>query len=308
MDVTKFGVAAAMMLAAGCAAPTLAPAPAPHGETVATPVPPLTIVLSDLQAPFVSVAAELAKLWPGPVDMYRLTAEPAVDRATHARVQAGKDKLVAAIGLPAAQWARSLRGKQVVFSQVFHYREAALITPWMKGVSAVPALHDQFAAWKRLDPELDRVGVITGKGLDDVLAQARTAARAQGIRLSHFYATSDVDTLRSYQRYPHMHAWWILPDNRVLSRDVIREMLAGAKSDKQLFMVNVAAAPGTLLNAYVDYRDVAELMSARLRAAARSRHGVPGPDVVPLRKARVAVNSALAEEFGLIEPAKSHAP
>lgn len=306
MDVTHIIVGALVVVAAGCAAPKLAPRTPGAGDAAA--VPPLTIVLSDMQAPFVSVAAELAKQWPGPVDMYRLTADPALDRATRTRVQASHDKLVAAIGLPAARWARSLKGKQVVFSQVFHYREAALITPWMKGVSAVPALHDQFAAWKRLDPELDRVGVITGRGLDDVLAQARAAASAQGIRLSHFYATSDVDTLRNYQRYPQMQAWWILPDNRVLSREVIREILAGAKSDKQLFMVNVAAAPGTLLNAYVDYRDVAELMILRLRAAARTRSGVPGPDVVPLRKARVAVNSALAEEFGLREPATSHAP
>ena len=138
MDVTHIIVGALVVVAAGCAAPKLAPRTPGAGDAAA--VPPLTIVLSDMQAPFVSVAAELAKQWPGPVDMYRLTADPALDRATRARVQASDDKLVAAIGLPAARWARSLKGKQVVFSQVFHYREAALITPWMKGVSAVPAL------------------------------------------------------------------------------------------------------------------------------------------------------------------------
>lgn len=279
----------------GCATSSqLRPSPPPVEP------PGLVVAVSDLHPAFVNVAAEIAKRWDGPLAIVRITGDRAVDQLSRTRVQASAHEFVAAVGLAAARWAQPLDGKRVIFSQVFNYRDAQLVSPRMKGVSAIPNLDEQFSAWKRLDPSLLRVGVVTGRGLDDVVADARRAARTHGIALDHFSAASDVEMLRHVQRHPQLQAWWILPDNRVLSRASVRALWDDARTDKQLFMVNAAGTSGALLTAYADPGDIATLVIARIRAAAASGNGtVPGPEVVPLRRARVIVNAAVAADFGL---------
>jgi hypothetical protein len=83
---------------------------------------------------------------------------------------------------------------------------------------------------------LTRIGVITGKDLQELMEKAQAAARENKIRLDHVEARSDKETLYAYKQFSSkMQGLWLVPDNRVLSRDVIRDIMAhSVKEGKQV--------------------------------------------------------------------------
>lgn len=211
---------------------------------------------------------------------------------------------VIAVGLPAAQLARRLRDKRVVFCQVFNYEEAGLLSPTTKGISAMPPLAEPFRLWKAIDPRLVRVGVITGPQLAPLLREARAAARAAGLELEHVEVRSDKETLYAFRRLlPRIQGLWMVPDNRVLSAAVIRDVLSLAVREGRpvLGFRHELLALGALLSAESDPADVA----AQALARARARPGgsaVPGPALVALTRADVRINRVVLQSLGLVLP------
>ncbi len=284
----------ALVLVMGCAGPSKLHETASPPNTTAAQGAGLIVIASDASAPFGRVMAGIVKQWPGPVEVYRLTGQAQADAALQAQLQSSPRTLVAAVGLPAAQLAHRLTRKKIVFCQVFNYMDANLPRPWMKGVSMVPAVEEQFRAWKKMNPRLDRVGVITGSGLDAVINEARLAAARQGIQLLHFLADSDLTTLRTFERNGEIRAWWVLPDNRVLSRTVLREMLSPQRA-RQVLLVNGDRAWGGQLTANAEPDDIATLVVQRLIAAANTRgDAIPGPNILSLRQAKISAPRAAA--------------
>jgi ABC-type uncharacterized transport system substrate-binding protein len=276
--------------------------------TVPVPVPALAVLLSDSSPAFAGVQREIEKKYPQRVETYALGGEntyPAMQK----RIQSSDQPVVVAIGMPAARMARELTGKKVIFCQVFNYEDAELVTPWMKGVAATAPVREQFRVWKALYPKLTSVGVITGKNLQGLMEEAQAAAKenqakVNQIRLDHVEVRSDKETLYAYKQLsPKMQGLWLVPDNRVLSRDVIRDIMAhSVKEGKQVAVFGrELLGLGGLISAETSYADIAEQVLARVRQA-QEVSGVPGAPVIPLTRTVIKINTVMAKRLNLKIP------
>lgn len=285
--------------ASGCAQlnrSVLVPKPQPAKE--------IAILLSEETPAFADVAREIAGRYKGAAEIYRLDADDATATRIQRAIQTSHQSAVVAVGLPAAMLAKSLTGKHVIFCQVFSYEDAGLASVSMKGVAATPPVSELFRYWKSLDPKLGKVGVITGRNLRLLKEEARAAAREHRIDLVHTEVRTDKEMLYAYKRMaPHIQGLWLVPDNRVLSRDVIRDLMAySVKEGKQVAVFSSELLGlGGLLSAESDPADVAGRVLARLRQA-RPGGDIPGPAVVPLTKADIQVNAVVAARLGLTLP------
>ena len=278
----------------GCLPPPQATAPAPG----------LTVLLSGSSPAFAGVQREIEKKFPRRVDTYTLGSE-SLYSAVQTKIQASDPPVVVAIGLPAARLAQGLSGKKVIFCQVFNYEDAELVTPWMKGVSATAPIREQFRAWKALYAKLTRVGVITGTNLQGLMKEARAAAKENKIRLDHVEVMSDKETLYAYKQLsPKMQGLWLVPDNRVLSQDVIRDIMAhSVKEGKQVAVFGrELLGLGGLISAETSYADIAEQVLARVRRA-QEVSGVPGTPVIPLTRTVIKINTVMAKRLNMTLPA-----
>ncbi|MFQ6024204.1 MAG: hypothetical protein ACE5NW_15920 [Acidiferrobacterales bacterium] len=279
-------------------------AEAPLKPTGAQALPPVAVLVSNDVPAYTRVSDELAASLKGRAKIYRLNGDPATSGEVVGQIQRSDRGQVVAIGLLAAKAARKLSGKQVIFCQVFNYQDYDLITPWMKGVSMVPQLSGLFSVWKALDPGLQRVAVITGKDHEHIVNQARHAAQPYGIGLIHRVVSSDKETLYVFNRLAaEIQGLWLLPDNRVLSRRVIHTMMSySVKQGKQVSVFHPQLFKvGGLISVKSRDTDVAAQVLARLQRA-QGKQNVPGPDVAPLTKTQVQINSVMAKRLGLAIP------
>lgn len=292
------------VLLSGCFATAPAPAPAPSG---------LVVLLSDGSPAFAGVQRELRKKYSQPMETYTLGNETAYS-TVQKKIQSAPESMVVAIGLPAARVARGLTGKKVIFCQVFNYEDEELVTPWMKGVAATAPVREQFRVWKSLYPKLSRVGVITGKNLHGLMQEAQMAAGEYRIRLEHVEARSDKETIYAYKQLaPKIDGLWLVPDNRVLSGEVIRDILAhSVKEGKQVSVFGQELLSlGGLISTETSYADIAEQVLARARQA-QEASGVPGDAVIPLTRAVIRINTVMAKRLNIAIPGSlrglTHAP
>lgn len=266
--------------------------------------PELLILQSGTAPAYTRVTAELQRLWPGQT---RVETIAAANTAVNTRVRQSRAQLIAAIGLPAALVARALPDKQVVFCQVFNYREHKLIGATMKGVDALPPAQQHFDAWHALSPQLKRVAMVTGPGLDSLLASARRAAASNQMSVSHWAVNSDLEALYAFKRLgPDIQGLWLVPDNRILSAKLLRDVLALA--DRQGIQVLVSNPQllrlGAWLSAESDPADIAQQVVSRLRAAAAHGALVPGPAMVPLTKVKVQIATRTATAGSTVHAAR----
>jgi ABC-type uncharacterized transport system substrate-binding protein len=272
-----------------------------------TPVealPTVAILVSKNIPAYSRVADELAKRLQQRHEIYRLNGDSAKNKQVIDRIQQSEQAQVVAIGLLAAQAAQTLFGKQVIFCQVFNYRDHHLATPWMKGVSILPRLSKQFHIWKTLDPGLHSVAVITGPDLEQLVGEARVAADTYGIKLVHKVVSSDKELLYAYKRLmSQLQGLWLLPDNRVLSGQTIRALMAySVREGKEVLVFTPALLKtGGLLSIEGSESAVAEQVLTRLQQA-YGRDSVPGPDVVPLTEVQLRINAPMAKHLGLTIP------
>ena len=274
--------------------------------TQKTPVPVsgIAIILSDNSPAFVGVQREIAKKFPQRVETYTLGDESKYS-TVRKKIQSSDLPVIVAIGLPAARLAQGLSGKKVVFCQVFNYEDTELVTPWMKGVSATAPVREQFRVWKALYPKLTSVGVITGKNLQGLMKETQAAAKENQIRLDRVEVRSDKETLYAYKQLsPKMQGLWLVPDNRVLSRDVIRDIMAhSVKEGKQVAVFGrELLGLGGLISAETSYADIAEQVLARVRHA-QEVSGVPGAPVIPLTRTVIKINTVMAKRLNMTLPA-----
>jgi ABC-type uncharacterized transport system substrate-binding protein len=273
--------------------------------TQKTPVPVsgIAIILSDNSPAFVGVQREIGKKFPHQMETYTLGDE-STNSVAQKKIQSSGQPMIVAIGLPAARMARELTGKKVIFCQVFNYEDAELVTSWMKGVSATAPVGEQFRVWKSLYPKLTSVGVITGKNLQGLMKEMQAAAKVNQIRLDRVEVRSDKETLYAYKQLsPKMQGLWLVPDNRVLSNDVIRDIMAhSVKEGKQVAVFGrELLGLGGLISAETSYADIAEQVLARVRQA-QEVSGVPGAPVIPLTRTVIKINTVMAKRLNLKIP------
>jgi ABC-type uncharacterized transport system substrate-binding protein len=271
-------------------------------QPVPAPVPGIAILMSDRSPAFTGVQREIEKRYSQRIENYYLGENEGANSAVQKRIQSSDITQVVAIGLPAARMAHGLAGKRAVFCQVFNHEDTDLATSWMKGVAATPPANEQFRAWKLLSPRLKKVGVITGRNLRGLMDDARLAARENGLELVHVEVRSDKETLYAYKQLaPKIQGLWLVPDNRVLSREIIRDVMAhSVKEGKQVAAFShQLLSLGGLLSAESSYADIAEQVLLAVGSGQKDT-GVP---VSPLTNATIRINSIMASRLNLKLPA-----
>ncbi len=211
--------------------PVARPAPKPQPEPEPEPtVEPLrvAVLLTRRVAEYDNVATALrAEL--GSADIYDLADKSLSPADVQARLQQTNIQVVVAIGYRAAEFASKLEGMPVVYSQVFNTGNLQIDSSRVKGVAMLPPLDQQLEAWKALNPSLSSVGAIIGPGHEALLEEANQAGSLHGVRVESRLAHSDRETLYLFTRLvPQIDGYWLFPDNRILSPDVLRQMLSYA--------------------------------------------------------------------------------
>jgi len=264
------------------------------------------ILLSSEIPAYRDVADELLKMiGPQRTRIYLLNDNPGDTAAKLDEIQRSGYRHVVAIGLPAALAARSLESKSIVFCQVLSYQEPRLIGPHIRGVRMTPSLSAQLSAWKTISHPTDRVGMITGRGLQDLVAATNQVARDLDIEFVHKTVDSDKEFLYVFKRLaPEIDGLWLIPDSRILSHRVIREVMSySVKHRIQVLAFHSQLLPlGALLSATCLPVDVAAQVVTTIKSDGlrTSTTGVSSPAEMHLH-----VNLPLAEEFGLCVPPSS---
>ena len=190
-----------------------------------TEQPQVAVVLTSRQPAFENVATELDAHLDN-YTIFDLSDKSMPPVAVFRKIEDSNANAVVAIGLRAAISAISMATVPVVFAQVFNYAEHGLVTDNSRGVSALPPLDLQIAAWKKIDPSLISIGAIVGEGHEDLIEEARLAAQRYGVELHIRTVSSDRETLYVFNRLVgNIDGFWLFPDNRVLSSPVLKEML-----------------------------------------------------------------------------------
>lgn len=281
---------------AGCATP-----PEVKTETLSKDI---AIILSDNSPAFTGVSREIQKRYKNPVEIFDMGQREDVSPQMLHKIQTSTSPVVVAIGLPAARLARRLSGKKVIFCQVFNYEEQELISPSMKGVSAVVPVREQFRTWKMLSPGLKKIGVITGKNLRGLLDEAHAAASENHLELIHVEVRSDKEMLYAFKQLsPKVQGLWLVPDNRVLSRNAIRDMIGHSVKEGMQVLVfsRELLGLGGLMSHESSYADVAEQVLAKVSLAQQSG-GNLGVNLSPLTKSSIRINAVMANRLGLKIP------
>lgn len=267
----------------------------------------IILLLSDDRGPVMGVAKAIGAAYGERIDSYNLGGNRSRENEIVQAVLSSSRRQVVAVGLLAAQVARErLTSKHVVFCQVLNFEEFDLVTPWMKGVSGIPSLPKQFAAWKQLDPNLRRVGVITGRQTRYMVEEAEAAARRSGIDIIHVAAPSDRAVLFAAQSLldRKVQGLWLAPDSSILNQRAILDVMAfSVKNNLQVLAFSPALLKeGALLGATPDFGEIAAQVLDRLKKTSES--GIAGEPIISLNTARIVVSGSAAARFGLAIPAR----
>jgi ABC-type uncharacterized transport system substrate-binding protein len=279
------------------------PVPVPEPQAEKSPVNrppavqpfllPVAILLSDDVPAYERIADELVTQLPDRPDVVSLHGNPAASAQAISRLNDSGRNYIVAIGPLAAQTASRLTERQIVFCQVFNYQEYALTAAHMRGVSILPPADLQFSTWKYLVPGLRQVGVISGPGHEALIAKARSAAKHHGIELVHRVVHSDKEMLYTFKRLtPEIQGLWLLPDDRILSRRVLRDVMAYSNKHRKQVMVfhPELLRLGGLLSVSGIEADTADQVIAALHAASDGTAS-PVSGLLPLTKIRIEINA-----------------
>lgn len=315
-----WGCAALLLSVAGCAVQPVTErvpeqAPVPEPVTVPTPTrPPVSIPKppEPVSLPRVAIVVSMD------IPAYNAVAER-LERKLNGRVsrhlfdantrtvleQSAPDQIVA-IGLEAALLAKLVQqgGRPVVFCQVFNHVEYDLTAGNVRGVSLFPSFQATFATWRALSPALREVAVFTGPGFDEVMAPAVAAAAEQGITLVHFSVNSDKELLYQYKRTDaRLGGLWLLPDNRVLNRMAIQEIMSfSLRNGKQVAVFNEQLLRiGGLFSVSANPDEVAAKVMQRLAEMTPGSTG-DGPGLLLLEEAVIRINPVIAQRLNVTIP------
>lgn len=295
----------AILALQGCVQPPPKPVPPPAPVVKAPRHTTKVVVLVSERVPaYTQVAKALTRLLgkrgtiryldKGPMDNIR-ELEP---------YRKEKDIQFVSIGLGASVAAKTLSGHQVVFCQVFNYQDYGLLSSRHKGVSMVPSISRTFAAWHAIAPRTTDVGVIVGPGFDDLLRIASEAAKSHGIKLHTAVVNTDKEYQFAYkQMADEVQGYWLLPDNRVLSSNVLRDVMTfSVRNSKQMMVFsNEMLTFGGLFSAATDYRNIAMQVLERLERG-EGKDELPGPDISYPDRVVLRINPVMAQRLNLKIP------
>ena len=267
-----------------------------HGKVV--------IILSNSLPDFSNIANLLANKLGKRATIYNLQGDIRRSMNILDAIRKIDRKQVVAIGLLASQVARTLDDTQVIFCQVFNYEGLGFVSPLMKGVSINPEHALIFSTWKKIDPNIQHVAVMTGRNKGVLIEAAANEATKHGISLTHKVVKTDLDLVHAVKNLPDdIQGIWLLPDNRVLSVRAIKDIFNfSVKYAKQVVVSQPELLKlGGLFSLQGSADEIAKQTLARLKQATGKKE-IPGEDVVLLKKAKISINSRMAQIMGLDIP------
>ncbi len=208
-----------ILLLSGCAsAPTSDQQTSDSHGTAANKPATIAVVLSGEPAHYHELKQKLATYARWPKHIFEINS--ANLSQTTAALSAIEPSTVIAVGRQALELVEDLPDAAIIYAQVFAPPDS------LRGVNALPAFAEQFALWKQMSPELQRIGVIAGPNLEPLIAELRNAAQDSGLELSFAQANSDKSALLAFRAMlPEIDGFVMLPDHRILSPDIIRNPL-----------------------------------------------------------------------------------
>jgi ABC-type uncharacterized transport system substrate-binding protein len=287
--------------------------PAPPAVTLPVPIEPqlqrnrIAILLSDDVASYAAIAKQIAqRISENDYKTLNLDGNAKMSASIRSEIKQFEPDRIVAIGLSAAKAGRKYTDTPMVFCQVFNYQDHNLISRKSKGVKFLPPFSLQLEIWKELSPELRTVGLIIGPKQEELVAEIERAAKQHQVELLIRTVQSDKEALYAFKRLtPQIQGFWLLPDNRVLSPTVLREIISyGSKHGNQTVVFN----PQLLsLGAEISFTsidaDVAEAVLKVLGNAA-DNDALFGPPMTPLTTLRAEINPDLSAELGSRAAAK----
>lgn len=291
-------------------APPTAPPTAPRAAIVQPrPLPFVAIVMSSRQPAYQDVASELGERLKNYTvfDISDRTQPPVL---AFRMINDSSATAVVAIGLQAAEAAIARARMPVVFSQVFNFRDHELVTDNSRGISTLPPLDLQIAAWKKIDPTMSSIGAIIGEGHDELIAEARLATEKHGVQLHIRSAKSDRETMYLFNRIAgEIDGFWLFPDNRILSAQVLRQILKS--SERHRIRVTVFNESLLSMGASVSASPVAAniadtIIKVLRRIDAGDIKNVPA--LSPLSDVRIVTNDAVFRKLIPAESQAAHRP
>lgn len=257
-------------------------------------LPPVTVVLTNSQPAYADIAKELASRF-DTLEVFDLSDDERAPAAQLRLIDDSESAAVVAIGLRAAQSSIAMSKKPVIFSQVFNYQDHDLLNDNSRGIAAVAPLNAQIAAWKKADPGISRIGAIVGPGHDELIAEAEIAASRQDVELQMHVTNSDQETLYVFKRMVReIDGFWLFPDNRVLSKRALSEIMAIAQ--RQQVAVLVPSESMLQLGASISISslasDIAETITAVVRQV-QAGNLSRVPKISSLSEIRVKTNDAI---------------
>ncbi len=287
--------------------PPVAEAPTTPRPAIVQPQPSLfaAIVMSSRQPAYENVASELGDRLKN-YTVFDISDQTQPPASAFRVINDSTATAVVAIGLQAAEAAIAMARMPVVFCQVFNFRDHQLLTDNSRGISMLPPLDLQIAAWKKIDPTMSSIGAIIGEGHDELITEARLAAEKHGVVLHIRSAKSDRETMYLFNRMAgEIDGFWLFPDNRILSAQVLRQLLQYAERHKvrvTVFNESLLSMGASVSASTVD-ADIADTIIRVLRRIeAGDIKNVPA--LSPLSDVRIVTNDAV---FRKLVPAESQA-
>lgn len=257
-------------------------------------LPPVAIVLTSRLPAFLDVANALSNQLDD-VEVFDLSDERQTPVAVLRDINDSGSGTVVAIGLRAARSSVAMANAPVIFSQVFNHQDHGLLTEKSRGVAALAPLEAQLAAWVRLDPSIQRIGIIIGEGHEALIEEAQLAAENHNIRLHVRIAHSDQETLYIFRRMAqNIDGFWLFPDNRILSSRSLQKILDTAKRGRIAVAVpnESMLAMGATVSISSEAEDIADTIARIIRKI--HIEGLQSiPAVSPLSAVRVVTRDSV---------------
>jgi len=277
--------------------------PEPPGPTIAQSISPLVaIVVSDRNPAYVAVADALQKFLDHN-EVYDLSDQSLSAEEAFVTITQTEAKAVVAIGLRAAEAASRHATVPVVVGQVFNIRDKNILSDTVKAVSVLPPLELQIEEWRRIDPNIKNVGAILGPGHEDLIAEADNAMGAYGIQFHHAVAETDRETLYLFNRLVReIDGFVLFPDNRILSRTVLIEMMGDAARHRvQVAVFNEPLLHlGATFNAMTVPENIAVTMTGVLDEMINGDIDRIA-SITPLSDISIKTNPAIIQKLGLLQ-------
>lgn len=271
--------------------------PPPQPEAVSSQV---AIVLSNSLPAYTKVASALLEYLEDYI-VYDLSDRNRSARQVFSAIGDSDARLVVAIGLKAAKVSKSFATVPVIFSQVFNVADSELLSDNVKGVAALPPMELQVQAWQALDPDIRNIGAIVGTGHDDIIAETDHAMQKRGIRLHYAISNSDRETLYLFKRLIRdLDGFLLFPDNRILSRTVLLEMMSeAARHHVQVAVFNDSFLEhGATFSASSVDSDIADNITLALNEILDGNIENVDP-LMPLTKIKIQTNPDMVRKFNL---------